>query len=292
MPPTNQPQASMRLLIISAVNTTTTMLLGYSRPFLPALFTRSGHSDTASHHLHATNAGPPHQDTTTAQPTRHHCLRMGSDLLTSSQARIPSTTIVFYKTDSRSFISCRQPIQKQFTMYILFSYIERYCSKEKDGTATHELEARVQEVEEVYNEMAVKQELQVVIRPATVGRIQAGAFKIGDTAGTIDNIIQCKLYRPESVGIVSKCGMSNELYNTIARVTDGIYEGIAIGEIELGGRDEYSLVEALKSGKINEPVCAWVSGTCARLFKSEVQFGHAGVRSGAEQWNSATLLET
>ena len=44
---------------------------------------------------------------------------------------------------------------------------------------------------------------------------------------------------------------------------------------ELGGRDEYSLVEALKSGKINKPVCAWVSGTCARLFKSEVQFGHA-----------------
>lgn len=44
---------------------------------------------------------------------------------------------------------------------------------------------------------------------------------------------------------------------------------------ELGGRDEYSLVEALKAGKINKPVCAWVSGTCARLFKSEVQFGHA-----------------
>lgn len=44
---------------------------------------------------------------------------------------------------------------------------------------------------------------------------------------------------------------------------------------ELGGRDEYSLVEALKEGKINKPVVAWVSGTCARLFKSEVQFGHA-----------------
>uniref|UniRef100_A0A0D3AX21 CoA-binding domain-containing protein n=1 Tax=Brassica oleracea var. oleracea TaxID=109376 RepID=A0A0D3AX21_BRAOL len=60
--------------------------------------------------------------------------------------------------------------------------------------------------------------------------IQAGAFKIGDTAGTIDNIIQCKLYRPGSVGYVSKSGgMSNEMYNTVARVTDGIYEGIAIG---------------------------------------------------------------
>ena len=44
---------------------------------------------------------------------------------------------------------------------------------------------------------------------------------------------------------------------------------------ELGGRDEYSLVEALKQGKATKPVVAWVSGTCARLFKSEVQFGHA-----------------
>ncbi|XP_028760154.1 ATP-citrate synthase beta chain protein 1-like isoform X1 [Neltuma alba] len=151
---------------------------------------------------------------------------------------------------------------------------------------------------------------KVVIGPATVGGIQAGAFKIGDTAGTIDNIIQCKLYRPGSVGFVSKSGgMSNELYNTIARVTDGIYEGIAIGGDvfpgstlsdhilrynnipqvkmvvvlgELGGRDEYSLVEALKHGKVTKPVVAWVSGTCARLFKSEVQFGHAGAKSGGE----------
>ncbi|MED6130368.1 ATP-citrate synthase beta chain protein 1 [Stylosanthes scabra] len=121
---------------------------------------------------------------------------------------------------------------------------------------------------------------KVVIGPATVGGIQAGAFKIGDTAGTIDNIIHCKLYRPGSVGFVSKSGgMSNEMYNTIARVTDGIYEGVAIGGDvfpgstlsdhvlrynnipqvkmmvvlgELGGRDEYSLVEALKQGKVKK----------------------------------------
>ncbi|KAM3268082.1 hypothetical protein P3S67_031632 [Capsicum chacoense] len=71
---------------------------------------------------------------------------------------------------------------------------------------------------------------KVVIGPATVGGIQAGAFKIGDTAGIIDDIIQCKLYRPGSVGFVTKSGgMSNALYNTIACVTDGIFEGIAIG---------------------------------------------------------------
>eukprot|EP00850_Spirogloea_muscicola_P025250 SM002555S09055 [mRNA] locus=s2555:584:1665:+ [translate_table: standard] len=171
---------------------------------------------------------------------------------------------------------------------------------------------------------------KVIIGPATVGGIQAGAFKIGDTAGTLDNIIQCKLYRPGSVGFVSKSvrpprsiplrqppalhdvsclrrvpvmgGMSNELYNVLARTTDGLYEGVAIGgdvfpgstlsdhvlrfnnipQIrlivvlgELGGRDEYSLVEALQQGRVQKPVVAWVSGTCATLFKSEVQFGHA-----------------
>lgn len=63
-----------------------------------------------------------------------------------------------------------------------------------------------------------------------MGGIQAGAFKIGDTAGTLENIIACKLYRPGSVGFVSKSGgMSNEMYNVCARVTDGIFEGIAIG---------------------------------------------------------------
>lgn len=55
---------------------------------------------------------------------------------------------------------------------------------------------------------------------------QAGAFKIGDTAGTLDNIIACKLYRPGSVGFVSKSGgMSNEMYNVLSRATDGLYEG-------------------------------------------------------------------
>ncbi|KAG2501102.1 hypothetical protein HYH03_000920 [Edaphochlamys debaryana] len=152
---------------------------------------------------------------------------------------------------------------------------------------------------------------KVLIGPATVGGVQAGAFKIGDTAGTLDNIIACKLHRPGSVGFVSKSGgMSNEMYNVLARATDGLYEGIAIGGDtfpgstlsdhclryehipaikmivvlgELGGTDEYGLVEAMKAGAVTKPVVAWVSGTCAKLFKSEVQFGHAGARSGGDK---------
>jgi ATP citrate (pro-S)-lyase len=155
-----------------------------------------------------------------------------------------------------------------------------------------------------------KENGKIIIGPATVGGVQAGAFKIGDAAGTLENIIACKLYRPGSVGFVSKSGgMSNELYNVLSRATDGIYEGIAIGGDafpgstlsdhclryqhipaikmivvlgEIGGRDEYSLVDALKNGSITKPVVAWVSGTCAKLFHSEVQFGHAGAKSGGD----------
>lgn len=61
--------------------------------------------------------------------------------------------------------------------------------------------------------------------------MQAGAFRIGDTAGTLDNIVACKLYRPGSVGFVSKSGgMSNEMYNVLSRATDGLYEGACPAE--------------------------------------------------------------
>ncbi|KAL6561712.1 ATP-citrate synthase beta chain protein 1 [Orobanche minor] len=55
---------------------------------------------------------------------------------------------------------------------------------------------------------------------------------------------------------------------------------------ELGGRDEYSLVKALESGKLSKLVCASVSGTCVTLFKSEVLFGLGGTKSGGEMESS------
>ncbi len=58
---------------------------------------------------------------------------------------------------------------------------------------------------------------KVIIGPATVGGIKAGAFKIGNAGGTIENLIESKLHRPGSVGFVSKSGgLSNEAYNIIA----------------------------------------------------------------------------
>lgn len=151
---------------------------------------------------------------------------------------------------------------------------------------------------------------KVIIGPATVGGIKAGCFKIGNAGGTIENIIESKLHRPGSVGFVSKSGgLSNEAYNIIARNTDGLYEGIAIGgdtypgstlldhllrfegnpDIkmlvclgEVGGRDEYDIAEALKNKQITKPLVIWVTGTCTKAFKTEVQFGHAGAKAGSE----------
>ena len=149
-----------------------------------------------------------------------------------------------------------------------------------------------------------KQKKKIIIGPSTVGGLKAGVFRIGFTGGNIENIIESKLYRSGSVGVVTKSGgMANEMFNIISRNTNGINEGIAIGGDkypgstlldhllrfekdpgikmmialgELGTNYESEVAEALKKGLIKKPLIAWVSGSCAKLFGTEVQFGHAG----------------
>ncbi len=157
-----------------------------------------------------------------------------------------------------------------------------------------------------------KKNNKLIIGPSTVGGIAAGAFRIaGYAGGKIENVVRAKLYRPGSVGLVSKSGgMMNELFNIIARTTDGTKEGIAIGgdvypgstlldhllrfesnpDIkllvalgELGGTQEYDIIKAKKEGKLTKSLVLWVSGTCAEIFPWEVQFGHAGAKAGKEE---------
>ena len=46
-----------------------------------------------------------------------------------------------------------------------------------------------------------------IIGPATVGGIKPGCFRIGNTGGMLDNILDSKLYRPGSVAYVSRNGL-------------------------------------------------------------------------------------
>merc|ERR1719393_935700 len=146
-----------------------------------------------------------------------------------------------------------------------------------------------------------------IIGPATVGGITPGKFRIGNTGGAIENITMSKLYRRGSVCYVSKSGgMSNELNNIIARSSNGVCDGVAIGGDrypgsrfidhflkyeanadckmivmlgEVGGVDEYDVMEAVKKKEITKPVIAWCVGTCASAFSYDVQFGHAGAQA-------------
>jgi len=143
-----------------------------------------------------------------------------------------------------------------------------------------------------------------IIGPATVGGIKPGCFRIGNTGGMLDNVLASKLYRPGSVAYVSRSGgLSNELNNIISRNTNGVYEGVAIGGDrypgttfmdhllryqadenvkmivllgEVGGVEEYHVCQAIKEKRLTKPLVAWCVGTCAKMFPTEVQFGHAG----------------
>jgi ATP citrate (pro-S)-lyase len=100
----------------------------------------------------------------------------------------------------------------------------------------------------------------------------------------------------------------------VARCSDGVYEGVAIGGDrypgsrfldhflryqddpgakmllllgEVGGVDEYDLIEAVKSGRITKPVVAWCVGTVASYLSTEVQFGHAGAQARGDMETAA-----
>ncbi|MGB5584909.1 MAG: citrate/2-methylcitrate synthase [Gammaproteobacteria bacterium] len=162
---------------------------------------------------------------------------------------------------------------------------------------------------------ALKQRAQslnkLIIGPATVGAISPGAFKIANIGGTIENIIASKLHRAGSCGLVARSGgLFNELAHTIALNADGISEGVAIGGDrfagsgflthmlrmqqnpavkyllmlgEVGGTEEYRVIEAIQDGRITKPVIGWCVGTIASHFSTGVQFGHAGANANNER---------
>ena len=53
--------------------------------------------------------------------------------------------------------------------------------------------------------------------------------------------------------------------------------------LQVGGVEEYAICEGIKTGRLFKPVVAWCIGTCAKMFTSEVQFGHAGACANADR---------
>ncbi len=150
-----------------------------------------------------------------------------------------------------------------------------------------------------------------IVWPATVWAMSAWIFRAGNTGGSLENIIDSQLYRPWSVGFVSKSGgMSNELRRVIADRTDGTGLSIALwwdtynvmdfptamkimqddASVkmivmlwEIGWRDELEVARMIQENEITKPVAAWCIGTINEEISWEVQFGHAGAKSNKDE---------
>ena len=149
----------------------------------------------------------------------------------------------------------------------------------------------------------------VIIGPATVGGIIPGKFRIANTGGTNENIIDSKLYHSGSIGLVTRSGgLLNEMCNIISKYSM-IHTAISIGgdrypgsyfidhvlnmeknpEIklivilgEIGGVQEILLSNLVRDSKITKPIIAYCIGTSADQLSENIQFGHAGASASSE----------
>lgn len=153
-----------------------------------------------------------------------------------------------------------------------------------------------------------------IIGPSTVWAMVNGEFRVGNTWGSLENIISSKLYQKWSVWFVSKSGgMSNELRRIIADNTDGTHTSVAIwgdkysiatfkdiilnyekiDEIkmivllwEVGGNEENEIAEMIQNKIITKPVVAFCIGTISDLLPSGVQFWHAWAKADSNTESS------
>lgn len=153
--------------------------------------------------------------------------------------------------------------------------------------------------------------------PSGVGLLFPGYFKLGAIGGVSDGIIK-KLAsnRGDTAIVCSSGGMANELIHGV--VNAGGVPSFAVsygGEYfpvsslldwclfaeehestkrivlfgELGGTDEYLLLDAIKNKKITKPVFAYIAGHF-ESNESAIQFGHAKALAKSEQEDAKSKL--
>ena len=158
-----------------------------------------------------------------------------------------------------------------------------------------------------------------LIGPAGVGLIIPGSLKLGAIGGTdYRQIVGSNLTHKGDLAVLSASGgMSNEIISIIAHVNKSISFAMCFGGDrfpytdpatafkmaeadpntkaivyygELGGTDEYLLVDMIKSGEVTKPVVAYIAGVVGESFEQPVQFGHAkALASSLDETASAKI---
>jgi ATP citrate (pro-S)-lyase len=144
----------------------------------------------------------------------------------------------------------------------------------------------------------------LVIGPSSVGVLVPGALKLGAIGGTMyEQLLDARIKDGGDVAVITTSGgMVNELIRVVTGRGRKVSFAVAMGgdrfpvlspedailiaendprtkEIiffgELGGTDEYRIVELIQSRKITKRVIVYIAGVVAELFDTPPQFGHA-----------------
>lgn len=144
----------------------------------------------------------------------------------------------------------------------------------------------------------------LIAGPSGVGLCVGGSLKLGVIGGTdIAQLEEAKLATPGSIAVVSTSGgMTNELIRAVSsggrRVSfacsiggerfpiTGLSDILRLAQEdpetkglvyfgELGGVDEYEIVQALEQKSLTKPIVCYIAGIIDEAFEERMQFGHA-----------------
>lgn len=144
----------------------------------------------------------------------------------------------------------------------------------------------------------------LLVGPSGVGLIVPGFLKLGAIGGVRPEQIEgSKLTESGSIAVGSTSGgMTNELIQAVVKAGKTISFAAAVGgdrfpvlsltrlfELaeadpqtkafvyfgELGGTDEYEIIELIKQKRFNKPIVAYIAGVIDEAFTEHTQFGHA-----------------
>ena len=169
------------------------------------------------------------------------------------------------------------------------------------------------------NELSKAHDL-LLIGSASVGLIIPGMIKLGPIGGVTPEQIEAAgvLKKGDCAVISASGGMTNELINMVnlsgralsfAFSTGG--ERFPLPEIktafelaesdpqtktilyygELGGTEEYQLIEMKERGQLTKPVVMHIAGTVADLFPESPQFGHAKAKAASRREKASVKRE-
>lgn len=147
-------------------------------------------------------------------------------------------------------------------------------------------------------------EAPVIIGPSSIGLLLPGMLKLGAIGGVQANqLVEGQLFSRGRVAVFSASGgMTNEIINILNNAGQPLSFALSVGGDrfpalppreafllaeadpdtdtvvyygELGGEDEYELVDLINSRKFTKRVIAYIAGIVSDVFETPPQFGHA-----------------